>query len=319
MHIDAVRRVLKRLAAKGVLVVVMASKGGIDWAGRGRTNRVRLLMAGLEARNSCAVQGLNPGAAQGLSVGEPLRPIVPTPAPDRLNPCAAQGEHTSEQTSEQTTTTTVVLTPAGLAGGDGGGFGGGGGGGGRRLGRSDEIRREESLVECGVARSRARQFATDREFTEDRIAFAVAQSKKPDTKHPGRLIVSLLEKPMDELDGYERFRRRRVRKRRAGYERILAAGRQVHPDRAEATQVNLDAIRRIWRDIDALAEDGPLPHDDVCDDRNDVAALFARVVAAARQHAEQPPASLEACPDDDLQCQRDHRQPHAGKEDPWPA
>ncbi|HMN41879.1 MAG TPA: hypothetical protein PKE29_13625 [Phycisphaerales bacterium] len=318
MNPNALRRVLKRLVVEQVLVFVETTRGGVDAAGRGKTNRVRLMIDRLLSRGANVAADPNPRAARGLVTPEPPRPVRQTPAPDALNPRAARGEQTNEQTNQQTTTTTTLAVARNPDRDREGGHDEGGGGGGRCAvgGRADLADR---LVKAGVNRSEAGRLAALPRVTDDLVAFVCKQAQKPSVKHPGKLIAGLLRKPLEELDGWEGFRKKRLRQRTGAYERVLRQGGSTTKDKEGEMRAVVDLIDAAWIDYADLAERGPLLHDEVCDDRPDVAALFDRVVAAARQHAEQSPPRLEACPDDGLQCQRDQRQPHAGKEVPWPA
>jgi len=116
-HPQTVRRRLKRLEDMGVLVFLHRSEGG-----RCDTHRMKINLSALTVEEPMLLDVLGPATGfEGqasitdsptetparrtgnprASSAKPLRRVAETPAPCFVNPCAAQGEQTTEQTKEQ--------------------------------------------------------------------------------------------------------------------------------------------------------------------------------------------------------------------------
>lgn len=190
----SVQSILKRLNGLGIVNYDRQSRGGC-------CHQLRVDLERLESL-ACPepVSGSNPEAP----ACEPRSGFTVTPKPVHRDPEAVSEKQTKEQTNQQTTTTTTQIR----------------GGGGCE--RSDWV---EQLIAAGVSRRDAEQASRLPDMSEDRIAFAIDVGGEPSSRHPGRLITSLLRKPVEELDGFELFVATRVHQKQSRLQHVMEHAR----------------------------------------------------------------------------------------------
>ncbi len=156
-------------------------------------------------------------------------------------------------------------------------------------------------------------------MTGDLAAFGCEAASDKNTKFPGKLVVALMSKPTAELDGWDKFKTRRIEKRKRAYERVLRHARQATEETELAVEARMEIIKAAWGDMDILARTDPLGHDYLCYANVSLDGLVEALLAAATEHGKRLSDPLETSPVERLQCSGDHRRRHVAQEVPWRA